>query len=112
MTNGRGFAMAAAIKVRSDYDADGLRALAKQSKDANQTRRLLACQRRSEWLPGRRSKMGSSFFCVHIFEMKFLVTLTGAASTRRRRRSNPARPYMDRLMTFNRLIWPSTGPVL
>src|SRR5690242_5349979 len=36
----------------------------------------------------------------------------GAASTRRRRRSNPARPYMDRLMTFNRLIWPSTGPVL
>src|SRR3954449_3261466 len=35
-----------------------------------------------------------------------------AASTLWRRRSNPARPYMDRLMTFNRLICPSTGPVL
>src|SRR3954469_15257687 len=34
------------------------------------------------------------------------------ASTLWRRRSNPARPYMDRLMAFNRLICPSTGPVL
>src|SRR4051794_2429308 len=33
-----------------------------------------------------------------------------AASTLWRRRSNPARPYMDRLMTFNRLICPSSAP--
>lgn len=34
--------MAAAIALRADYDADGLRALAKQSEDADQTRRLMA----------------------------------------------------------------------
>jgi transposase len=34
--------MAAAIRVRPDYDATRLRALAKGSQDANQTRRLLA----------------------------------------------------------------------
>ena len=34
--------MAAAIGLRSDYSADGLRALAKASRDAKQTRRLLA----------------------------------------------------------------------
>src|ERR1700704_4351154 len=34
--------MAAAIGVRGDYDAARLRELAKQSEDANQTRRLLA----------------------------------------------------------------------
>src|SRR6476660_9085400 len=39
---GRGFAMAAAIGVRGDYDAARLRELAKRSGDANQTRRLLA----------------------------------------------------------------------
>jgi hypothetical protein len=33
-----------------------------------------------------------------------------AARTLWRRRSNPARPYMDRLMTFNRLISPSSAP--
>ena len=38
----RGFAMAAAIGVRGDYDAGRLRELAKRSGDANQTRRLLA----------------------------------------------------------------------
>jgi hypothetical protein len=37
-----GFAMAAAIGVRGDYDAARLRELAKRSEDANQTRRLLA----------------------------------------------------------------------
>jgi transposase len=35
-------AMAAAIALREDYDARGLRRLAKQSDDADQTRRLLA----------------------------------------------------------------------
>src|SRR3954449_11289174 len=35
-----------------------------------------------------------------------------AASILWRRRSKPARPYMERLMAFNRLICPSTGPVL
>ena len=34
--------MAAAVPVRADYDAARLRALAKQSADADQTRRLLA----------------------------------------------------------------------
>ena len=34
--------MAAAIDLRSDYSADGLRRLAKASRDAKQTRRLLA----------------------------------------------------------------------
>src|SRR5947207_14311837 len=42
MANGWGFAMAAAIGVRGDYDAARLRELAKRSNDANQTRRLLA----------------------------------------------------------------------
>jgi hypothetical protein len=37
-----GFAMAAAIGVRGDYDTARLRELAKRSEDANQTRRLLA----------------------------------------------------------------------
>ena len=34
--------MAAAIELRDDYDAAGMRELAKQSKDADQTRRLMA----------------------------------------------------------------------
>ena len=34
--------MSAAIKLRDDYDGAALRALAKASSDANQTRRLLA----------------------------------------------------------------------
>src|SRR5918911_1580309 len=42
VANVRRFAMAAAVPVRADYDAARLRALAKQSEDADQTRRLLA----------------------------------------------------------------------
>src|SRR5256885_796389 len=42
MANARKFAMAAAIPLREDYDARLLRGLAKQSDDADQTRRLLA----------------------------------------------------------------------
>jgi transposase len=42
MENGRRFFMAAAIGVRGDYTADGLRRLAKPSRDSKQTRRLLA----------------------------------------------------------------------
>src|SRR4249920_336507 len=34
--------MAAAVRLREDYDAAQLRGLAKRSEDANQTRRLLA----------------------------------------------------------------------
>ena len=34
--------MGRAIELREDYDGDALRALAKRSTDANQTRRLLA----------------------------------------------------------------------
>lgn len=34
--------MSAALRLREDYDAPHLRALAKASRDANQTRRLLA----------------------------------------------------------------------
>jgi putative transposase len=42
MANGRRFAMAAAVPLRGDYDAQRLRALAKLSDNADQTRRLLA----------------------------------------------------------------------
>ena len=45
-------------------------------------------------------------------EVEGRILSYAAASTLWRRRSNPARPYMDRLMAFNRLICPSTGPVL
>ena len=34
--------MSAALRLREDYDAPHMRALAKASRDANQTRRLLA----------------------------------------------------------------------
>ncbi|MBV9608727.1 MAG: hypothetical protein JO187_04140 [Acidobacteria bacterium] len=34
--------MSAALRLREDYDAQHMRALAKASRDANQTRRLLA----------------------------------------------------------------------
>lgn len=37
-----GFAMAAAIRLRGDYDAGALHQLARRSVDAGQTRRLLA----------------------------------------------------------------------
>ena len=42
VANARGFAVATAVGVRGDYAAAQLRALAKRSEDANQTRRLLA----------------------------------------------------------------------
>jgi|SRR5712691_4367238 len=42
MANERGFALGAAIGLREDFTAAQLRALAKQSGDAAQTRRLLA----------------------------------------------------------------------
>src|SRR5215469_8613195 len=42
MANERRFAMAAPVALRSDYDAKALRRLAKASRDADQTRRLLA----------------------------------------------------------------------
>ena len=53
------------------------------------------------------------FLCAQLLEeVNDRIFSYAAASTLWRRRSNPARPYMDRLMTFNRLICPSTGPVL
>lgn len=42
MKNGGWFFMSAAIELRSDYSADDLRRLARASRDAQQTRRLLA----------------------------------------------------------------------
>lgn len=42
VANGVGFAMAAAVELRGDFDAAALRGLARQSKDPGQTRRLLA----------------------------------------------------------------------
>jgi hypothetical protein len=42
MENSGRFSMAAAIRLRSDYSSDELRRLAKASRDAKQTRRLLA----------------------------------------------------------------------
>jgi len=35
-----------------------------------------------------------------------------ACSTRARSSSDPARPYIVRLITFSRFTWPSTGPLL
>jgi hypothetical protein len=58
--------------------------------------------------------MNYGFFvllCAHLRD-EDLCSYYAAASTLWRRRSNPARPYMVRLMTFSRLICPSTGPVL
>src|SRR3954462_15086488 len=49
--------------------------------------------------------------CAQLLEeVRGLIFSYAAASTRWRRRSNPARPYMDRLMTFSRLICPSGAP--
>src|SRR5436305_12420109 len=42
VANAKGFAMAAAVRVRRDYEAAQIRVLAKRSKNAAQTRRLLA----------------------------------------------------------------------
>jgi transposase len=42
MANDLEFAMAAAVRLREDYDGDRLRGLAKRSEDSGQTRRLLA----------------------------------------------------------------------
>lgn len=42
MENGRGFSMAAAIGLRSDFSGNDLRRLARASRDARQVRRLLA----------------------------------------------------------------------
>jgi hypothetical protein len=42
VANEKGFAMAAAVGLRKDYEAAGLRTLAKRSVDAAQTWRLLA----------------------------------------------------------------------
>src|SRR3954471_24439382 len=56
----------------------------------------------------------SGFFvllCAQLLEeVSGLIFSYAAASTLWRRRSNPARPYMDRLMTFSRLICPSGAP--
>src|SRR3954451_22251232 len=42
MGRNRGFAMSAAVPLREDFSADDLRRLAKVSRDAGQSRRLLA----------------------------------------------------------------------
>jgi hypothetical protein len=58
--------------------------------------------------------MNYGFFvllCAHLRD-EDLRSSYAAASTLWRRRSKPARSYMVRLMTFSRLICPSTGPVL
>src|SRR5205823_6403695 len=42
MANEMGFAMAAALRLRGDYDTGALHRLARRSENAGQTRRLLA----------------------------------------------------------------------
>src|SRR4051794_19712048 len=73
---------------------------------------------------GSRQSGAQGYAVVRRVDLRFFVLLCAhlrdedvrscyaAASTLWRRRSNPARPYMVRLMTFSRLICPSTGPVL
>jgi predicted homoserine dehydrogenase-like protein len=54
----------------------------------------------------RRSKRGSWKFCVDYLSVYVLASShpsQACASTRQRNRSNPARPYMSRLMTLSRL---------
>jgi hypothetical protein len=67
-------------------------------------------------LAKRQEAVKNGFFvllCAQLLEeVEDRIFSYAAASTLWRRRSNPARPYMDRLMAFNRLICPSTGPVL
>src|SRR3954469_18519261 len=68
----------------------------------------------TRFLSMRRQWFTFGFFvllCAHLRD-EDLCSYYAAASTLWRRRSNPARPYMVRLMTFSRLICPSTGPVL
>ena len=49
--------MPAAVKLREDYSAEQLRALAKRSKDANQSRRLLSLAAvRGGWIAARRPR--------------------------------------------------------
>ena len=51
------------------------------------------------------------FLCAQLLEeVEGRIFSYAAASTLWRRRSNPARPYMDRLIAFNRLICPSSAP--
>jgi hypothetical protein len=65
---------------------------------------------------GCQSASESRFFvllCAQLLgEVNGRVFSYAVASTLWRRRSKPARPYMERLIAFNRLICPSTGPVL
>jgi hypothetical protein len=42
ISDGRIRAMPSAVKLREDYSADALRALARRSKDVNQSRQLLS----------------------------------------------------------------------
>jgi HipA-like protein len=62
-------------------------------------------------LPGAITIRFFVLLCAHLRD-EDLRSSYAAASTLWRRRSKPARPYMVRLMTFSRLICPSTGPVL
>jgi hypothetical protein len=53
-----------------------------------------------------REAAGSSKFCVDYLDVYVLVSLPpgqACASTRQRNKSNPARPYMSRLMTLSLL---------
>jgi hypothetical protein len=54
----------------------------------------------------RRPGLGSWKFCVDYLSVYVLASShpsQACASTRQRNRSNPARPYMSRLMTLSRL---------
>ena len=55
--------MALAVRLREDYDAGQLRALAKASRDATQTRRLLALAAIYEPISGSWSLAGSANPC-------------------------------------------------
>ena len=49
---------------------------------------------------------------VRVFRGRALARIYAADRTRRRRRSNFARPYIDRLISLRRCTFPSTGPLL
>jgi transposase len=53
------WAMPSAVRLREDYSAEGIRALARRSKDVNQSRRLLSLAAVRDWMDrGSAARIG------------------------------------------------------
>jgi hypothetical protein len=124
--------MPSAVRLREDYPAEALRALARRSKDVNQSRRLLSLAAVLDGMDrGAAAKIGGMDRqtlrdWVHRFNAcgpcqapswKGLIdswckSLSYNGIIRARSNSTPARPYMARLRLFSLLICPSVCPLL